>query len=155
MTRMRRAILPVCLALSAAQAWSRGGANPDGLAEHVAAGKWEFAYERSAVFKPMGYTQRRQGSRNICIAGDPRQHLLDWLDRLGCSISQEDWRADGYRLSGECRLPWMPATPVPVDVRLTWAAGRSFRIDIRTREHALLDFTERTLATHRGDCDTP
>jgi hypothetical protein len=122
------------------------------LAAHIPQGLWEFAYQRSGRFKPLFWKYKEEGKSDTCIRSDPRLHLLDWIARKGCSVSSERPLPDGYLLSGECRLKWVPGQPVPVDVRLTWRGERRFDMDIRSREHAILSYTESTRATLLGPC---
>lgn len=127
----------------------------DGIAAHIPPGRWEFAYRRLGEFKPLHWKHREEGRSSACIEGDAHRYLLDWIARKGCSVNGEREVPGGYLLSGECRLKWLPGQAVPVDVRLSWGSGRGFEMEIRTREGALLDFTEHTLATHLGACAPP
>lgn len=125
------------------------------LSAHISQGLWEFAYQRSGKFKPLFWKYKEDGKSDTCIRSDPRRHLLDWIARKGCSIRTEHPLPDGYLLSGECRLKWVPGQTVPVDVRLTWRGERRFDMDIRSREHAVLSYTESTRATLLGPCPAP
>ena len=125
------------------------------LSAHISQGLWEFAYQRTGLFKPLFWKYKEDGRSHTCIHTDPRQHLLDWIARKGCSMSAERALPDGYLLSGECRLKWVPGQPVPVDVRLTWKGERRFDMDIRSREHPILRYAEYTRATLLGPCPAP
>lgn len=124
----------------------------DSLSAHIPEGLWELAYQRSGRFKPLFWKYQEGGKSDTCIRTDPRRHLLDWIARKGCNISAERPLSDGYLLSGECRLKWVPGQPVPVDVKLTWRGEKRFDMDIRSREHPILSYTESTRATLLGPC---
>ncbi len=125
------------------------------LSARIQQGLWEFAYQRSGKFKPLSWKYKEDGKSETCMGSDPRRHLLDWIARKGCSVNSERPLPDGYLLSGECRLKWVPGQPVPVDVKLTWRGERRFDMEIRSREHALLSYTEYTRATLLGPCPAP
>jgi hypothetical protein len=125
------------------------------LTQRIAAGKWDLAYQRDGIFKPLRYKYNESGNSSTCIKGDPRQHILDWVGSKGCRVDRERLLADRYQFSGECRLKWMKKHPVPVDVDLIFGDARSFRMDIRTRDDALISFHEVTRATYAGRCPAP
>lgn len=147
-------LLVITLTLSPLSAVAQGAA-VDTLAAHIPQGLWEFAYRRSGKFKPLFWKYKEDGRSDTCIRSDPRRHLLDWIARKGCSISSERPLSDGYLLEGACRLKWVPGQPVPVEVRLTWRGEGRFDMDICSREHAILSYTEYTRATLLGPCPTP
>lgn len=136
------------------QAAAQEAADAD-LSEHIPQGLWEFDYQRRGLFRPLFWKYREDGKSQTCIHSDPRQHLLAWIARKGCSVSSERPLPDGHLFSGECRLKWVPGQPVPVDVRLTWKGERRFDMDIRSREHPLLKYSEHTRVTRLGPCDAP
>ena len=125
------------------------------LSAHIPQGLWEFAYQRSGKFSPLFWKYKEDGKSMTCIRSDPRGHLLEWIARKGCSVSSERPLPDGYLLSGECRLKWVPGQPVPVDVKLTWRGESRFDMDIRSHEHAILSYAEYTRATLLGPCPAP
>lgn len=127
-------------------------ASINNLSSRIAAGKWDLAYNRTGVFKPLFYKHKESGSSSACIADDPRKHILDWVSSKGCRIDREQLLPDRYRISGECRLKWMKGHPVPVDVDLIFGDRKSFVLDIRTRDDPLLSYQERTRATYNGNC---
>jgi len=125
------------------------------LSAHIPQGLWEFAYQRSGKFSPLLWKYKEDGKSMTCIRSDPRSHLLDWIARKGCSVSSERPLPDGHLLSGECRLKWVLGQPVPVDVKLTWRGESRFDMDIRSHEHAILNYAEHTRATLLGPCPAP
>lgn len=125
------------------------------LAQRISPGQWDLAYQRNGEFKPLFYKHKESGNSSTCIQGDPRQHILDWVGSKGCRVDQERWLADRYRLSGECRLKWMPRHSVPVVVDLIYGDTRNFTLDIRTQADPLLEFQEMTRATFMGQCSRP
>jgi len=127
-------------------------AGPSPLSSHIAPGKWALSYQRTGELKPLFYKHKESGTSSTCIKLDPRQHILDWVASKGCRVDHESLLTDRYRLSGQCRLKWLPGHPVPVDVDLIFGDAKSFTLDIRTRQDALLSFQERTLATFSGQC---
>ncbi len=125
------------------------------LARHIPPGLWEFSFERSGVFQPLAWKYREAGRSETCIGPDPRAHLLAWIASKGCTLSGEQVLPDGHLLSGACRQWWVPGRPVPVDIRMTWIDGTRFDMHIQSRQHALLSYTEHTLARHLGPCQAP
>lgn len=140
----------VLLGVASATAQDQAG---DGLAEHIPQGLWELSARRAGLFKPLLWKYQEEDTSRTCIRTDPRQHLLDWITRKGCSVHSEQVLADGYTLSGSCRLKWLPGRPIPVEVRLTWRGEGRFDLDIRSRENSLLIYTEHTRATRLGPCE--
>jgi hypothetical protein len=147
-------LLVMCLTQSPLTA-SAQETGVNALSAHIPQGLWEFAYHRSGRFKPLFWNYHEDGRSETCIRSDPRRHLLDWIARKGCSVSSERALPDGYLLSGECRLKWVPGQPVPVDVRLSWRGETRFDMDIRSREHPVLHYTDHTRATLLGPCPSP
>lgn len=123
------------------------------LAEHIPQGLWALDAQRTGLFKPINWKYREKDTSRTCIRGDPRQHLLNWIARKGCSVYSEQQLPDGYALHGACELKWMPGRPIPVMVRLTWRGIGRFDMDIRSKENSLLTYTEHTRATHLGPCE--
>ncbi len=123
------------------------------LAEHIPQGLWELNAQRKGLFKPLFWRYREEDTSRTCIRSDPRQHLLDWIARKGCSVHGEQVLPDGYALLGACKLKWVPGRPIPVEVRLTWRGTGRFDMDIRSRENGLLTYTEHTRATLLGPCE--
>lgn len=122
------------------------------LAEHIPRGLWELSAQRTGLFKPLFWRYREEDTSRTCIRSDPRQHLLDWIARKGCSVHGEQVLPDGYAMTGACRLKWVPGRPIPVEVRLTWRGTGRFDMEIRSRENSLLTYTEHTRATFLGPC---
>jgi len=125
------------------------------LAQRITTGKWDLAYQRSGEFKPLFYKHKESGSSSACIRGDPRQHILDWVSSKGCQVDQEQMLADRYRLSGQCKLKWIPGHPVAVVVDIIFGDAKRFTLDIRTQKDPLLEFREQTRATFSGQCSGP
>ena len=123
------------------------------VADHIAGGKWDFAYLRIGEFKPLMFRRREEGVSTVCIDSDPRRHLINWVTRKGCRVHQEVRLDEGYALSGECRLKWWKSHPIPVDVKLSWVDDKTFTMDILARNDPLLGYIEHTTATLRGECE--
>ncbi len=122
------------------------------LSAHIPLGLWAFAYQRAGELRPLFWKYQEDGNSEHCIRSDPRQHLLDWIARKGCSVDSERSLTEGYLLSGQCRLKWLPGEAVPVDVRLTWRGNDGFEMEIRSRPHRLLRYRESIHATRLGPC---
>jgi len=146
--------LIVTLTLSPLSAFAQEAA-ADGLSAHIPAGLWELTYQRTGRFKPLFWRYEEAGKSHTCIQSNPRQQLLDWITRKGCTIDAETPLPDGHLFSGVCWLKWVPGQPVSVDIRLTWRGERHFDMDIRSREHPWLTYTEHTRASLLGPCATP
>lgn len=123
------------------------------LAEHIPPGLWALHAQRTGLFKPLFWRYREEDTSRTCIGTDPRQHLLDWIARKGCSVHSEQVLLDGYAMSGACKLKWVPGRTIPVEVRLTWRGTGRFDMAIRNRENSLLTYTEHTRATFLGPCE--
>jgi len=125
------------------------------LAQRISPGQWNLSYQRSGEFRPLFYKHKESGSSSTCIQSDPRQQILDWVSSKGCQVDQEQMLADRYRLSGQCKLKWMPRHSVPVVVDVIYGDASRFTLDIRTQNDPLLEFREQTLATLSGQCSAP
>lgn len=115
-------------------------------------GLWALSAQRAGLLKPLFWRYHEEDTSRTCIRSDPRQHLLDWIARKGCSVASEQVLPDGYAMTGECRLKWLPGRPIPVEVTLTWRGAGRFDMAIRSRENSLLAYTEQTRATFLGPC---
>lgn len=124
------------------------------LAEHIPLGLWELSAQRAGLLKPLSWRYREEDTSRTCIRSEPHQHLLDWVARKGCSVASEQVLPDGYGMTGECRLKWLPGRPIPVEVTLTWREAGRFDMTIRSRENGLLTYTELTRATFIGPCES-
>lgn len=123
------------------------------LSQHIAAGKWAFAYARMGEFKPLHYRKKENGTSHTCIRGNARQTIVAWVTEKGCTISRESFTGGVYRLEGQCRLSWWKSHPIPVGIELRPETRARFSLTIRTRDDAILAFSERTTATLLGPCD--
>lgn len=145
-------LLPLLLVLLASQA----KAAPEiDLSSRIAAGKWTLAYSRVGEFKPLHYRKKETGTSDTCIEGNAHTAIVDWIRGKGCTVERESLASGVYRLDGQCRLSWWKSRPIAVSVELRPESPHRFRLDIKTRGDALLDFSEQTTATHAGACDKP
>lgn len=125
------------------------------LTAMVASGKWALTYQRVGELKPLHFKRTENGTSYTCIAGDPRDKIVDWIAGKGCTIEKETMVNGIYRLDGQCRLKWWKSRPIPVSVELKPQSRSRFSLNIQTRDNGLLGFTERTSATLMGPCDPP
>ncbi|MFN3593517.1 MAG: hypothetical protein ACK4TK_02380 [Thiobacillaceae bacterium] len=89
------------------------------LAKHIPLGLWALSAQRAGLLKPLFWRYHEEDTSCTCIRSDPRQHLLDWIARKGCSVASEQVLPNGYAMTGACRLKWLPGRPIPVEVTLT------------------------------------
>lgn len=145
---MNRILLPLILAFALP-----ASATAADLSSRIAPGKWALAYQRIGELKPLHFKHEETGTSYTCIEGDPRAKIVNWIKSKGCTIDKEAMVGDVYRMSGECRLKWWKAAPIPVSVELKPENRKAFTLDIRTEGNSILNFTEHTRATHQGACD--
>lgn len=135
-------------------AWPAAAQEAD-LTAKLAHGKWALAYHRVGEFKPLGLKHKEDGTSYVCIDGDARAMIVDWVTGKGCVIDRESTTDGIYRMQGQCRLKWWNSVAIPVAVELRPETATRFRLNIRTLNGSLLGFSERTEATHQGPCDLP
>jgi hypothetical protein len=122
---------------------------------NLAHGRWALAYHRVGEFKPLGLKHKEDGTSYVCIDGDARAMIVDWVTGKGCVIERESTTDGIYRMQGQCRLKWWNSMAIPVSVELRPETATHFRLNIRTLNGSLLGFSERTDATHQGPCEPP
>lgn len=130
----------------AASAWPGQAAD---LRQLMPSGDWLLSYERKAAVKMLLYKKSDRGSRHTCIGKDPRGMILDWLADKHCTIAEDRLQGKTWHLAGACQVKWSEK-PIPVNVDITLADGKSFVMNTRTPRGAFLDFQERTVATYLG-----
>jgi hypothetical protein len=135
-------------------AWPAAGQDVD-LTAKLAHGKWALAYQRVGEFKPLGLKHKEDGTSYVCIDGDARTMIVQWVTGKGCMIDRESTTDGVYRMQGRCRLKWWNSVAIPVSVELRPETATHFRLNIRTLNGSLLGFRERTDATHQGPCAPP
>lgn len=145
---MNRFFLPLLLSLALP-----ASAAEVSLSSRIESGKWALAYQRIGELKPLHFKHEENGISYTCIEGDPREKIVSWITKKGCTIDKEAMDGDVYRMSGECRLKWWKSAPIPVSVELRPENRKTFTLEIRTEGNSILNFTEHTKATHQGACD--
>lgn len=148
----RKILAAVCLLGSCVAGSAAGAKAASDLSDRIAPGKWALAYDRQGEFKPLMLKKQESGTSSTCIAGNPRQHVLDWLQGKGCRVGDERLLSDRYQLEGECLLKWLPGNPVPMTVEVVFDQTEAFSLLIRSRENTLVAYQETTRATLVGAC---
>jgi hypothetical protein len=136
------ATLVLSLIASSAQA---AGSFAD-LPRYMPAGGWRILYDRQAKAKLPPFKKSERGTSEVCIGADPRTMIHEWFGERHCDIERETMIGKSWRMNGECRLKWTKK-PVPIDVEITLADGKSFVMNTRTPHGAFLDFQEHATVT--------
>ncbi len=116
------------------------------LPRYMPAGQWRLDYDRQARIKMLHYKKSDKGESDTCIGTDPRAMIHDWLADKHCTIGNDALIGKSWRLSGECRVKWTK-TPIPIDVEIVLADGKSFVMKTRTPQGSFLEFQENATAT--------
>lgn len=123
------------------------------LSSKVGPGKWALNYLRVGELKPLHLSHKEEGVSYTCIDGDPRIKILTWIKSKGCTVHNESFENNTYRMTGECELRWWKGSHIPVSVELRPENRKAFTLDIRTEGNSVLGFTEHTKGTNIGPCD--
>lgn len=138
-----------CVALILGVVAATGPVQASDLGQLLPSGDWLLSYERKAAVKMLLYNKSDLGSRHACIGKEPRRMVLDWLKDKRCTITEDRLQGKVWHLAGSCQVKWSDK-PVPVNVDIALADGKSFVMDTRTPSGAFLDFKEHTVATYLG-----
>jgi hypothetical protein len=137
-------LAPIALCLIASPVLAAGSFAD--LPRLMPAGQWRLDYDRLARIKMLHYKKADKGASDTCIGADPRAMIHDWLEDKHCTIGSDTLIGKSWRLSGECRVKWTKK-PVPIDVEITLAGGKSFVMKTSTPHGSFLEFQELATAT--------